>query len=49
MFAGENDTNGKKLIREIGYDFGIDKAAYIKTNLTDKRLLESKFAIVKHQ
>lgn len=45
MFAGENDTKGRKLIKHIGYDFGIDKAAYIKTNFTDGRLLKSKLSI----
>lgn len=46
MFAGENDTKGRKLIKALGYDFGIDKAAYIKMNFTDKRLIESKLEFI---
>lgn len=42
MFADVDDTKGRKLIKEVAYDFGSDRVAFIKTDFNDKRLLESK-------
>lgn len=41
MFADDNQTKGRKIIRELGKEFGQEKTAFIKSNFTDKKILES--------
>lgn len=41
MFADDNQTEGRKIIRELGKEFGQEKTAFIKSNFTDRNLLES--------
>lgn len=41
MFADDDETKGRKILKEFGKEFGSDKAAFVKTDLSDKRLLES--------
>lgn len=53
MFSDDNETKGRKILKEFGNEFGLDKTAFIKTDLSDKRLLESmrtfsNFVLISH-